>query len=319
MNAKKVLITVLAAVVLASGTLPAEAKVGGSTSSISSSARTSTSSRIGSGVSSGMTRPSVTAQARQAQNYGNVGVPRNTYISPTVITRPGYTGAQMGAAVVAGAAVGALTANTMPHNNSYVTHEYGYSPQSNDFFDIGMGGDVDGGLVLGTVLLLLIGVVGCVWAYKVFSSPKTSNYTAAVPLRRSEFSSSHTGRVEDDLSHAHELLSTATSLFSLFQDVNNKGDIDTLSRIATVEYAQGLIHEIRHRREPSQTQVLTINVVGQEVLGYVRESTRYVGSIHFKGVISEGFNQPNEPLDEVWHFVKYFRENQWRLAGIEPV
>jgi predicted lipid-binding transport protein (Tim44 family) len=50
------------------------------------------------------------------------------------------------------------------------------------------------------------------------------------------------------------------------------------------------------------------------------ESTRYIVSVRFTGLIREEFNAAAEPFDEIWHMVKPRDGSRgWTLAGIEQV
>lgn len=125
--------------------IPAEARIGSSSSHATSSyaykpaaANTSISnSRVGGGNSVGMSRPDVMAQARAqtgtggSRYYGTVGpntaprVPDNSGYSraPAYIpapnyapSRPGYSGAQVAGAALAGAVVGGLATHALDNN-----------------------------------------------------------------------------------------------------------------------------------------------------------------------------------------------------------
>lgn len=387
----------LMAVAMVAASIPAEAKLGGSSSSSrsfssSSSSRsysspslsrsvsspspsyrsvtpsTSPSTRLGGGSSVGMTRSEVTAQARQqsqggtVKNYGNVGAYTGSRTAPAPMPAPsrgyapaypsysapaprqGYSGATVAGAAVAGAAVGALAANAM-HPSAPVTVINGGTPApmvaaapvaapQEDYVASPQGGYVSPRMVgaapmmvapvqgapassgfgfLGWLFVLLVIGGGLYLMFRLFNRP------AAVPAY-----SGSTGwtmdddKEEHDLAQARQLLQAAPSMFCNLQDINNRGDKSALAEMTTPELYQLFAQDIDNRADPSQTKVLSVSVANGEVMGFVRESDRYLGSIHFRGRIREGAGR-EEDLNEVWHFVRDLSGGRWKLAGIEQV
>lgn len=296
------------------------------------------------------------SQGTTVKNYGNVGAaPAPTYRSPSYTApaptyqapaRQGYSGAHVAGAAIAGAAVGALAANAMHNNNNapvIVNNNPGYVPQGGGVVvgngqggvvvDNGQGGVVVGSPVVagGTVamapavvhssgfgfgsfllMLLLLGVVAFV-LYRVFGSSSNSSFSAPVSRVNEDDEEEH------DLAQARGLLSQAESMFRQLQDVNNRGDKAALERMTTEDVFASFAQDIDNRSAPSQTRVISVNVVGNQVMGFTRESNRYVGSIHFRALVNEGEGRANDDVDEVWHFVKDLNGGQWKLAGIEQV
>lgn len=120
------------------------------------------------------------------------------------------------------------------------------------------------------------------------------------------------------------LLVEAPKMFRAVQDANNTGDKLALENMCDEAYLPVLTTDIDNRTEPSRTHVMSVEVVGNRVLGFERDGYRYVGSVHFRARISEG-SEPVEDIQEVWHFVANAEGSDrsqyggWKLAGIEVV
>ena len=104
--------------------------------------------------------------------------------------------------------------------------------------------------------------------------------------------------------------------FIRLQAANDAGNIDDIREFTTPEMFAELKMTISERGAAAQhTDVISINA---QVLDVAEEASRYVVSVRFTGVVSEGPERPSESIDEIWHLVKP-REGRggWLLAGIQ--
>ena len=104
--------------------------------------------------------------------------------------------------------------------------------------------------------------------------------------------------------------------FIRLQAANDAGNVEDIREFTTPEMFAELSMNITDRGGATQhTDVVTINA---KVLDVAEEPSRYVVSVRFFGMVSEGTDQPSEPIDEIWHLVKP-REGKggWLLAGIQ--
>ncbi len=115
-----------------------------------------------------------------------------------------------------------------------------------------------------------------------------------------------------------ELLQCASDRYRALQDANNAADRAAMTRLVDAGFLPELLADIDARTEPAATRVLTLNVVGNRVLGMREDSERFVGSVHFDALIAEG-DASAETVEEVWHFVRDLEGGEWKVAGIEAV
>ena len=89
--------------------------------------------------------------------------------------------------------------------------------------------------------------------------------------------------------------------FIRLQAANDAGDLEDIREFTTPEMFGEIKLGFAERGQFSQqTDVVTVNA---EVLDVAEESTRYVVSVRFTGLIREEFNAAAEPFDEIWHMV----------------
>ena len=104
--------------------------------------------------------------------------------------------------------------------------------------------------------------------------------------------------------------------FIRLQAANDAGNLDDIREFSTPEMYAELKMNITERGDAAQhTDVVSIHA---QVLDVAEEAARYVVSVRFTGLISEGPGLSSESIDEVWHLVKP-REGRggWLLAGIQ--
>jgi predicted lipid-binding transport protein (Tim44 family) len=106
--------------------------------------------------------------------------------------------------------------------------------------------------------------------------------------------------------------------FIRLQAANDAGNLEDIREFTTPEMFGEIKMGFAERGQAAQqTDVVTVNA---EVLDVTEESTRYIVSVRFTGLIREEFNAAAEPFDEIWHMVKPRDGSRgWTLAGIEQV
>ena len=104
--------------------------------------------------------------------------------------------------------------------------------------------------------------------------------------------------------------------FIRLQAANDARNLDDIRDFTTPEMFAELKMNIDERGNATQhTDVININA---QVLDVAEEATRYVVSVRFTGLVSEGPGIPSESVDEIWHLVKSREGNGgWLLAGIQ--
>lgn len=182
-------------------------------------------------------------------------------------------------------------------------------------------------MMMQLAMLLALGVA-CVLAYRQFTkgaSPgarKTSTGFSSSPSTSGKDGLFRDSATDTQAPSQFVLLQEAPKLFRAVQEANNAGDKYQLATLCDDAYLPILTDDIDTRTEPSRTHVMSVEVVGDAVLGFELEGSRYVGSVHFRARISEG-SGPVEDIQEVWHFVckaegaNLHHHGGWKLAGIE--
>jgi predicted lipid-binding transport protein (Tim44 family) len=103
--------------------------------------------------------------------------------------------------------------------------------------------------------------------------------------------------------------------FIRLQAANDAGNMDDIRAFTTPEMFAELKLNLAEPSAPQETDVVAVDA---DVLEVAEESSRYVASVRFTGLVRENKNSPAEPFDEIWHLVKP-REGSsgWLLAGIQ--
>jgi len=329
----------LLATAIAGLPLASEAKLGGgggrsvsSGKAMSAPMASSSSSRLGSGGSAGMTRPDVMAKARS-------GGPAPAGAYPGAAQAPAYPAAPTppaaaprsgpGWGTVAGAAaVGAAAGYMLGDHNSQPAQApaaqgnaagQGASPdmqRSAESAGAPMSPqNSSGGFGFGSLLgLLMLGGAG-VWAFRRYQAAQqpgaASRATAGPAFKMGEGPAFGASAPAADTGVEQIALKT----FNELQDANNRGDLTFLrSRLDDLLFQQ-IEADIAARGGPGQTTVVSMRAQAVDVTD---QGSRRLVSIRYTGSIVEGPNATPEPLDEVWHFVDENR-GYWKLAGIEQV
>ncbi|WP_153144846.1 Tim44 domain-containing protein [Dechloromonas sp. H13] len=106
--------------------------------------------------------------------------------------------------------------------------------------------------------------------------------------------------------------------FIRLQAANDAGNLEDIREFTTPEmFGEIKLNFVDRGQATQQTDVVTVNA---EVLDVTEESTRYIVSVRFTGLIREDANATAEPFDEIWHMTKP-RDGKggWVLAGIQQV
>lgn len=274
-------------------------------------------------------------QAPAPANYATTQQPQQQ--------RQGYSGGQMaGAAAAAGVGgflLGRVTAPTpaapapgvAPHGG-YAPGAAGGQPGTAMNGDFGPGSHAYSGAAapmgvapsgssgmgfLGMLIILMLLGGFAYFMYRRFSEQKAGSFSS-FGTNTARSSNAYSQGTSTTPVAETELLNRAPKLFRDVQNANNAGDKAALERLVDESFLPQLVADIDNRSEPSRTSVMKLDVVGDRVLGFTREGYRYVGSVHFDALISEG-GAPAETVEEVWHFVRNVDGGEWKLAGIEQV
>jgi predicted lipid-binding transport protein (Tim44 family) len=202
-----------------------------------------------------------------------------------------------------------------------------------------------GGFGFGSFLLLLALIGACIFGYRRYvmrkgdiqaDARRTGNAAkASVDAFKSSFNApapAASAKPAVDMGKAtsnfaseaeldrvgQDLMATAEQFYKELQDLNNKGDLNTLrNRIGDDGLFNDLADAVRTRTTPSQTEVVSLQA---DLVDLSDEGNRFVGSVRYQGMVKEGPYQAAEGIDEVFHFVKDKGVlGSWKLAGIEQV
>jgi len=105
--------------------------------------------------------------------------------------------------------------------------------------------------------------------------------------------------------------------FLRMQTANDRGDSKDIENFCTPEMAAELTLQIQERGSAAQhTEIVRLET---DLLEVVKEGSRQIGSVRFRGEIREQAGAAAEPFDEVWHVVQDRPDGAWLLAGIQQV
>jgi predicted lipid-binding transport protein (Tim44 family) len=106
--------------------------------------------------------------------------------------------------------------------------------------------------------------------------------------------------------------------FVRLQAANDAKNLDDIREFVAPEmFAEIKIQMDERGNAPQQTDVVTLNA---ELLEVVTESSRYIASVHFSGMIRETVGAAAMPFNEVWNLTKPTEGGKgWVVAGIQQV
>ena len=105
--------------------------------------------------------------------------------------------------------------------------------------------------------------------------------------------------------------------FIRLQAANDAGNLDDIREFTAPEMFAEIKMAITERKGAAQTtDVAQLNA---EVVDVTEESSRYIVSVRFTGLIGEDGQAP-QPFDEIWHMTKPTDGSRgWVIAGIQQV
>lgn len=257
----------------------------------------------------------------------------------------GFSGGQLAGAAAAGAVGGYLLHGATQPNQPVIVNNgaggagYGPSGAAAGYAPAGGGGYApapaygpayagsSGGMgVFGFLVILALLGAGGYFLYRKFGTPATTgqsgmgSYSAApTPApRASAFAATPSTSTSPNMTIENDLLNSAPQSFRGVQDAYSRNDRFAVAALVDDAYLGQFTADMTADAGNPATVVHSVKVVGGQVLGFERQDSRYVGSIHYQADISEG-NGPSQEIEEVWHFVRPIEGGSWKLAGIEQV
>lgn len=106
--------------------------------------------------------------------------------------------------------------------------------------------------------------------------------------------------------------------FIRLQAANDAGNLEDIREFTSPEmFAEIKMNFVERGKDAQQTDVVSLEA---EVLDVTQESTRYLVSVRFHGLIREGAEGVADPFDEIWHLMKPVDGSRgWVVAGIQQV
>lgn len=106
--------------------------------------------------------------------------------------------------------------------------------------------------------------------------------------------------------------------FIRLQAANDAGNLEDIREFTSPEmFAEIKMNFVERGKDAQQTDVVSLEA---EVLDVTEESTRYLVSVRFHGLIREGAEGVADPFDEIWHLMKPVDGSRgWVVAGIQQV
>ncbi|MDD3482722.1 Tim44 domain-containing protein [Azovibrio restrictus] len=106
--------------------------------------------------------------------------------------------------------------------------------------------------------------------------------------------------------------------FIRLQAANDAGNLEDIREFTSPEmFAEIKMNFVERGKDAQQTDVVSLEA---EVLDVTEESTRYLVSVRFHGLIREGAEGVADPFDEIWHLMKPIDGSRgWVVAGIQQV
>lgn len=254
--------------------------------------------RLGGGFSKGMQRESVTQRQATPPAQATPHTPASApAAAPAIQPQPKRSWLGPLAGLAAGLGIGALMAH------------------------LGMG---EG---MGTVLMMGLLLAAAVFAFRLFvrkAAPAhalqfagagmvQTQQAAAVDAIQSPFLRT----LPPDFDQA-DFLRIAKVNFIRLQAAHDVGNLDDIREFTTPEMFAEIKMDLAERQGVAQET--NIQRVEAELLDVISETSRYIASVRFHGMISEQKGAPAEPFSEIWHWAKPLDGRRgWVIAGIQQV
>jgi predicted lipid-binding transport protein (Tim44 family) len=263
--------------------------------------------RLGGGSSAGMQRQSVAPSSPAAPSQAAAAKPGAPAAAPAAQPKRSWMGPLAGLA--AGLGLAALASH------------------------FGFGEGLANMMMIGLLILAVVMVVGFVMRKKAAAQQGGLQYAGAganfersrsvpdfIPAAGSVSApavAAATGSIPADFDSAG-FVRNAKINFIRLQAANDAGNLDDIREFTTPEMFAEIKMGIDERKGAAQeTDVAQLDA---EVLDVVEESTRYIVSVRFHGLIGEERDAAAQHFDEIWHMTKPRDGSKgWAIAGIQQV
>lgn len=111
-------------------------------------------------------------------------------------------------------------------------------------------------------------------------------------------------------------LRQAKASFMHLQTMNSADSVDELRKYLTPEMFESIKADVAANKDTAEFPNLQA-----EVVEVATEGDKYVASVRFHGMVSESVNAPEQPFEELWHFIKPTAPGslKWLVAGIQQI
>lgn len=111
-------------------------------------------------------------------------------------------------------------------------------------------------------------------------------------------------------------LRQAKASFMHLQTMNSPDNIDELRKYLTPDLFEAIRADVAANTETAEFPSLQA-----EVVETATEGNQHVATVRFYGMVSESVNAPEQPFEELWHFVKPTAPGslKWLVAGIQQL
>lgn len=150
-------------------------------------------------------------------------------------------------------------------------------------------------------------------AHQSAQQPAAGSFQAMAP----QAAGTGTGSIPADFD-VEGFLRNAKVNFIRLQAANDAGNLEDIREFTSPEmFAEIKMNFVERGKDAQQTDVVSLEA---EVLDVTQESSRYLVSVRFHGLIREGAEGVADPFDEIWHLMKPVDGSRgWVVAGIQQV
>lgn len=138
-------------------------------------------------------------------------------------------------------------------------------------------------------------------------SSAPSGFASAAPSR---------GERLPDGTDVPAFLRQAKASFMHLQTMNSPDNIDELRKYLTPELYESIKADVLANQDTAEFPSLQAEVVETGI-----EGGHYIATVRFSGMVSESVNAPEQPFEELWHFIKPTASGspKWLVAGIQQI
>lgn len=111
-------------------------------------------------------------------------------------------------------------------------------------------------------------------------------------------------------------LRQAKASFMHLQTMNSPDNVDELRKYLTPELFEAIRADV-----VANTDTAEFPSLQAEVVETATEGNQHIATVRFHGMVSESVNAPEQPFEELWHFVKPAAPGslKWLVAGIQQL